>query len=147
MKPEFRLIIAGTRTFNDFNFLVKECDDALIDVAQKYNITIVSGKARGADELGEQYAKLRKYKIAEFPADWSNINAIPCKVKYRKDGTSYNALAGLNRNIQMAIYASQADYCGCLAFWDGKSTGTKHMIDTSKKYNIKCIIKKYERGF
>lgn len=140
---EFRLIIAGTRTFNDFNLLVTTCDNVLINVKKEYKIVIVSGKATGADTLGEKYAHLRGYSVAEFPADWDNLNVAQCKIKYNKYGKPYNALAGLNRNMDMANYALQGDYCGCLAFHDGKSTGTKHMISLAKSKGINCIVKHF----
>ena len=63
-----KLIIAGSRTFNDYKKLCAECDNLLQD--QK-NIEIVSGGYyRGADKLGEQYAAERGFLLTKFPADW-----------------------------------------------------------------------------
>jgi len=47
-----KIIIAGGRNFSDYNTLCKYCDLAL-STLDKDKITIVSGKARGADKLGE----------------------------------------------------------------------------------------------
>ena len=59
----------GTRTFTDYKKLCKVCDHLLQD---QNNIEIVSGSYyRGADKLGEQYAKERGYKLTKFPADWN----------------------------------------------------------------------------
>lgn len=32
-----------------------------------------------------------------------------------------------------------------VAFWDGKSRGTKHMIDLADKYGLKVRVIKYEQ--
>lgn len=101
----FKLIVAGGRDFNDYDLLKSKLDKLL---SNKTHVEIVSGKARGADSLGEKYAKEKGYKIKEFPADWGK----------------YGRAAGYIRNKEMAEYAD-----GCLCFWDGKSKGTKHMID------------------
>ena len=70
-----KLIIAGSRTFNDYKKLCTECDNILQD---QNNVEIVSGAYyKGADKLGEQYAKERGYKITKFPADWSKFGKAP----------------------------------------------------------------------
>ena len=111
-----KVIIAGGRNFTDYQKLKETCDTILWD---QTNIEIVSGNCRGADLLGEQYAKERGYKIAQFPADWN---------KYGKS-------AGPKRNQQMANYTE-----ALIAFWDGKSRGTKHMIEMAKQSKLRMII-------
>lgn len=70
---ELRVVIAGSREFNDFSMLVSKCTDILSSIANTNNdidkVRIVSGTARGADQLGEQYAKLVGYELSRFPAD------------------------------------------------------------------------------
>ena len=45
------------------------------------------------------------------------------------------------RNNIMAQYAEKSDELGVLiAFWDGKSKGTKMMIDLAKKNNLKVFV-------
>ena len=113
-----KVIIAGGRKFNDYDLLCQNCDKAL---SLQTEIEIVSGTANGADKLGEKYANEKGYKIKKFPADWD---------KYGKS-------AGYKRNEEMAKYADSL-----IAFWDGKSKGTKHMIDLAKRYslNVKVVI-------
>ena len=101
-----KVIIAGSRNFNDYQFLEKEIDKLDIEID-----TIVSGCAKGADTLGIQYAVEHEIPIKCFPAEWD---------KYGKS-------AGFIRNKEMGDYA---DYL--IAFWDGQSRGTKHMIDYMK---------------
>ncbi len=79
--------------------------------------------ARGADRLGERYAKERGYPVRLFPADWE------------KFGKS----AGYRRNAEMAKYAD-----GLIAFWDGRSAGTGHMIYLAKKNAIKVARYRYK---
>jgi hypothetical protein len=113
-----KVIIAGGRDFNDYEKLRIYCDHILED---QTDIEIVSGTARGADQLGERYAKEKSYKVTRFPADWSK-------------GKS----AGYVRNEEMAKYAD-----ALIAFWDSKSKGTGHMIDLAKKYKLKLRICDY----
>jgi len=111
-----KLIIAGSRNFTNYKKLAQECDQFLNG---QTNIEIVSGTCKGADQLGEKYAKEREYKLTKFPADWN---------KYGKS-------AGPKRNQQMANYTD-----ALIAFWDGKSKGTKHMIEMAKQSKLRMII-------
>lgn len=104
----FRVIIAGSRSFRDFDLLVQKCDKILSSIQEP--IVIVSGTARGADRLGEQYAKLRGYDIDRHPAQWD------------KFGKS----AGYKRNVEMAKSAD-----ALIAFPVGTTPGTQHMINTA----------------
>ena len=56
----------------------------------------------------------------------------------------YGKSAGFRRNIEMADYAIADNSRGILlAFWDGKSKGTKHMIDIANKYKMEVNIVYY----
>lgn len=124
---EFRLIVTGSRGFKEYDYLCEVLDWALKNkISQNYSITIVSGTAKGADTMGEQYANERGFNIHRMPADWN----------------AYGKRAGYVRNNDMALYAVNAEG-GCVVFWDGISRGTKHMINLSLKHNFKCIIVEY----
>jgi hypothetical protein len=123
-KPIFRIIIAGGRDFNDYNRLKEKVDNLISEKRKTHQIYIVSGKARGADSLGEKYANENGLNIMEFPADWD------------KHGKS----AGYKRNLEMAENAD-----ALIAFWDGESRGTKHMIDIAKEKNLPTRIIKYKK--
>ena len=116
----FKVIIAGGRDFKDYDLLKTKLNKILSNINTQ--IVIVSGKARGADSLGERYANEMEYKIAEFPANWDK----------------YGKRAGYIRNEEMAKYAD-----ACVCFWDGKSKGTKHMIDLADKHNLKLRVIRY----
>ena len=118
----FRVIIAGGRDFDNYPELAKVMDQLLVNVTDE--IVIVCGMAKGADRLGEQYGKERGYSIRYFPADW--------------DGQGWRA--GFLRNEEMAKNAD-----ALVAFWDGQSHGTKHMIETAQKYKLDIRVKRYTR--
>lgn len=111
-----KVIIAGTRDFNNYTKLKEELDA----YRKSANITeIVSGGCRGTDLLGEKYAKENNIPIKRFPANWE----------------VYGKKAGPIRNEEMAEYAD------CLiAFWDSKSRGTKNMIETMRKKRKSCSV-------
>jgi len=115
MSNFFRVIIAGSRDFNDYDTLGEICDYML---QNKLDVEIVSGTARGADQLGERYANERGFKLKKFPADWS-----------------LGKSAGYIRNELMAQNAD-----ALIVFWDGKSKGTLNMINLAKQYKLKTKI-------
>jgi len=121
-KPRpFRVIVAGSRGFNDYPLLLKTLDSVLRNKVRD-RIEIVSGTAKGADTLGERYAKERGYAVKQFPAAWDLLGK----------------RAGYVRNTQMAQYAD-----ALVAFWDGQSPGTKHMIMEAKASGLQIRIKKF----
>ena len=104
-----KYIIAGGRDFDNYYVLCNTC--GMIKV-QFNNITeVVCGDARGADTLGAEWARGNSIPVKYFPANWK---------KYGKS-------AGFIRNAEMGEYADAA-----IIFWDGKSRGTKHMIQTMR---------------
>jgi hypothetical protein len=113
--------VVGSRSFKDYRYL-----EAILDkiFSTKNVLKIISGGAIGADTLAMRYANEHKINFVEYKADW---------VKYDKS-------AGLVRNMQMANICDVV-----IAFWDGKSTGTAHMIDICKSQNKKVIIKKIDK--
>ena len=112
----FKVIIAGSRDFSDIELMEKKCDIILKD---KLNVEVVSGTCRGADKLGELYAKKRGYTVKQFEAKWAE----------------FGKSAGYLRNTKMAEYAN-----ALIAFWDGESKGTKHMIDRATKMGLQVRV-------
>lgn len=111
-----KIIVAGSRTFNDYVKLKNKLDSIL---KNQKDISIISGTANGADKLGERYATENHYKLEEYSAMWD----------------IFGKSAGYKRNEEMAKVAD-----ACVIFWDGKSKGTKHMIDIAKKYKLKLRV-------
>ena len=132
-----KLIIAGSRSIKDLRAInqgIKHCIDNNFITSPLSIQCIVSGTANGVDKLGETYARLNDIPVKQFPANWSDISTDPVKVKYNQYGP-YNALAGFNRNKQMAEFADAA-----LIVWDGKSSGSKDMIECMYKLNKPVIV-------
>lgn len=127
-----KIIIAGSRNFNNYNYLKKSIIQIIKELKKEYpqldknNIEIISGGARGADLLGEKFAIEKNLKITKFIPDW-NIGRH----------------AGWLRNEDMAKYACDSDLGVCIAFWDEVSSGTKNMINNSNKYKLKTFVVKY----
>lgn len=107
-----RIIIAGSRSFDNYEKLESTMDDLVKDLSE---VTILSGCARGADQLGIEWAIKRGYNVERYPADW------------QKHGKS----AGILRNVEMADNAN-----ALVAFWDGESRGTLHMIGIAKRKGL-----------
>jgi hypothetical protein len=98
-----KVIIAGSREGATY----QDVEEAVNSV--RWNLTeVVSGGARGVDQLGEKYAENEILDLTVMPADWNG----PAK-----------KAAGFVRNGEMADYAD-----ALIAVWDGKSNGTKNMI-------------------
>ena len=109
----FRVIVCGSRSFADFA-LLRSTLDVLLS-RRLPDVVILSGGARGADQLAERYAALRGLTVERFPAQWER----------------FGRSAGYIRNRQMAQCAD-----AIVAFWDGCSRGTQHMISLASKLGI-----------
>lgn len=111
---DFKLIVAGSRDFDDAFQLQTEVTHFVEQLGDEYAVSIVSGMARGADRLAWEFARENQVICHEFPADWDK----------------YGKAAGHIRNSEMAKFAD-----GLIAFWDGESGGTKNMIETMRNLN------------
>lgn len=119
----FKVIIAGSREFDNYDMLKEKCDKILSrKVNEGEEIVIVSGTARGADTLGEKYAEEKGYKIERYPANWDK----------------YGKRAGYLRNKKMAEVSN-----ACIVFLSSKAEnkGSKMMISiaTEEKLLIRVI--------
>lgn len=110
-----KLAIVGSRSFTDYDKLKAE----LNKLPLIHEVTeIVSGGARGVDKLAESYAYEYKLKMTVFKPNWD-----------------IGKHAGFLRNTTI-IQNSDA----VVAFWDGKSTGTKDSIDKATKAGKPVLI-------
>lgn len=80
---------------------------------------VVSGGARGIDNCARIYAEKHNLKLKEFLPDYDR----------------YGRRAPLIRNLEIIEYADEV-----IAFWDGKSRGTKHVIDNCNKKHKKVTV-------
>lgn len=119
-----RSIVAGGREFNDKVLLFDVLDKAYGGVLDK--LVIISGHARGADQLGEEWAKARGVPLITRPADWD----------------THGRAAGPIRNVEM-ITKDGATHA--VVFWNGISTGSKHMIDSAIAYSLWVKVVRYDK--
>jgi len=111
-----RVIIAGSRDITDIAHVVQAIDES----GWADEITcVISGTARGVDRLGEQWAECCDIAIERFPADWARLGKA----------------AGHLRNAEMAEHAD-----ALIALWDGKSPGTKGMIQIATRKGLKVFV-------
>ncbi len=104
----FRVVVAGSRGFSDFQLLSVVLDRALSrPVASGCQVVVLSGGARGADSLGAAYAAARGFPVWSFPADWAR----------------FGRAAGPLRNAAMVRSADAA-----VVFWDGSSRGSADLV-------------------
>lgn len=112
-----KTIIAGGRDITDYSLVERAV------AASGFTITeVVSGKARGVDTLGEKWADNHGIPKKPFPAAW-------------RIGGKLDKAAGLKRNIAMGNYAD-----ALVAVWDGKSSGTGHMIRIATVKGLKVFV-------
>lgn len=102
-----KLAVVGSRNFDNYPLLQYELDKIKPSL-------IISGGAKGADELAEVYAFDRKIPTKIFYADWETLGKT----------------AGFLRNIKIV---NECDFL--IAFWDKESKGTKSSIDLAMKRN------------
>ena len=103
----FNLLIAGGRDFSNYDLLARRCAAYIAENCGVQEPVVISGRASGADSLGEQFAKEYSLECKYYPAQWK----------------TYGRAAGPIRNKQMAEVAD-----GAVVFWDGRSRGTRSMI-------------------
>ena len=120
-----KIAVAGSRHYTDYEEAVEYIDRCIHNLAKDEENIILSGGCRGADMLGERYALEHIHKIERFPARWDK----------------YGKAAGIIRNKRIA---DSADVIIC--FWDGKSKGTKALIEYAKKLGKTIHIHKISLG-
>ena len=116
-----KTIVAGSRD----GFGLADVYTAIARSGFERQITeVVSGGARGVDRFGEMWAQANATPIKQFIPDWNG---------------PLGKAAGHARNRDMGDYAD-----ALVALWDGKSKGTKGMIDYAKKKGLKVYV--YQLG-
>ncbi len=111
-----KLIIAGSRHLNVDTDFISEC------LGERVVTRVISGGAKGIDLCGEAWAVSKGLPYVRFVPGW---------------GLHGRRYAAYVRNHDMGFYADEL-----VAFWDGKSPGTKHMIATMEelKKPVEVII-------
>lgn len=111
---EVHICVCGGRGYSDIEY-AHECLDSIKHLYWNKQITLHTGACKGADELAERYARDMHWVIESHPPDYKGF---PGREKY----------APLARNEEMA---QKCDVV--VAFWNGQSSGTYHMIASGFK--------------
>ena len=122
-----KVIVAGGRDFNDYEMMRQRLFELFNN--NKFfagNIVkIISGMADGADTLAIRYADENRLPKIMMPACWYYDRR----------------RAGFLRNEDMLAIAD-----ALVAFWDGESHGTKHMIEISQEKGIPVWVFNYKNN-
>ncbi len=118
-----RVVVAGSRNFNDYELFSKVVGEFLKPICERYELIIVSGHCSGADIMGEQYAKENGLEVEVYPAEWKK----------------YGRSAGAKRNKQMVDVANFA-----IAFPSPNGKGTQSMIKYAEQKGIPVKIYQIE---
>jgi hypothetical protein len=107
-----KIAIIGGREYKDY--------DRLRRILDLYPATvIVSGGARGADSLGARYADEKGLQKEIYEPDWD----------------LFGKRAGFMRNTDIVENSDMI-----IAFWDGKSRGTKDSLNKAEKLKKTTLI-------
>jgi len=107
-----KIAVVGSREFKDLFFI-----EDILDGLFEHDNQLITGGAKGVDKYAENFVKTLHFY------EYEPIILLP-------DWDKYGKKAGFLRNQQIV---NQADII--IAFWDGKSKGTKHSIDLAIKAN------------
>lgn len=111
-----RCIVAGSRA----GFTRAQVRAAIHASGWEGTITsVLEGGAPGVDRLGREWATESCLPVLTVPADW----------------VQHGKAAGPRRNAKMAELAD-----ALIAVWDGRSRGTKDMIDRARARGLKVFV-------
>jgi hypothetical protein len=119
-----QVIVAGSRSISDPDIVAAAIAASGFVVSE-----IISGTARGADQLGECWAAAHGVPVARFPAQWER----------------FGRSAGVRRNEQMVRHVAAADG-GLVAVWDGVSRGTAHVIECARQHGLAVYVHRTGRN-
>jgi hypothetical protein len=123
--PELpHVVVCGGRDFADAALLEAKLD---LYCGALGRLVLVTGACpRGADALAERWAHARRHVVRRYHADWT-----------------LGKVAGPLRNEEMCREVAVVEDRFSVAFWDGKSRGTKNCIDCLRTYGIPLKIVRY----
>jgi len=109
------IAVVGSRSFNNRELAFRTLDKYIGNRGH----SIITGGAHGADAIAEEWAKSRGVQVQVLPAEWEK----------------YGRSAGPRRNTEI-VKRCQA----VIAFWDGKSPGTRDSIRKAQAQGKRVIV-------
>ena len=119
MKPEYKVILAASRTFNDYNLFKDKVLHYLSNKIKSHNVVIITGASRLTDMFTDKLSEEIDFIKEPHEADWD---------KYGQKAISIS-------NDEMTSLAD-----ALIAFWDGTSPGIKNLIEYANKKGIKVAV-------
>ncbi len=102
-----KIAVGGSRSIESYELICSVLDNLILP-----GDIILSGNAPGADRLGERYAQEHGLQFKIIPSEWEK----------------HGLKATMMRN---EVLLKAADCI--IIFWDGKSEGSKHMIEIAAR--------------
>ena len=118
IQNEYRVIIAGSSSFDDYELFKEKCDYYLSSKKDTHIITILSGTSKNTEQFIHKYGREKSCIIEPYCVDWQY---------------GWDAMYQLNKEK-----VAHAD--ALIAFWDGKGGYTRALIDAAKDKGIKVAI-------
>lgn len=122
-----KTIIAGSRDIDDYALLCEVLEEVpwtVTEVVSGHCMPTGNHPKLSVDLLGERWAAEHGVPVRLFPAKWKELGK----------------RAGYVRNVEMALHVAASGDGALVALWDGKSKGTKHMIDIAKHYKLRSVV-------
>lgn len=118
-----KIAVVGSRKYTDYEKFKKELQKIWVGLPQGSCITMISGGAKGVDQMAQQYAREAGFDFVLFKP----YHLIDPNVEY-------SPKYFFTRNKQIADNADLV-----VAFWDGESSGTRHIVEYCQRNRKRCI--------
>ena len=119
-----KIAVIGSRKFTAYDEFEASLQFRMAEEGCSYPYTIISGGAKGVDTMAARFAKEHRYDFILFKPYHLIDSAVEYSPKYF-----------FTRNKQIADNADLV-----IAFWDGQSSGTRHMIEYCQRNRKKIIV-------
>ncbi len=123
LKDEYRVIIAGSSSFDDYDLFKAKCDHYLSSKRDSHFITILCGTSANTEYFIHKYGQENSINIERYEAEWGK----------------YGQGAGYKSNNEMVAHAD-----ALIAFWDGKGRMTGSLIGAAKAKGLKVAVVNYK---
>lgn len=122
MKPEYKVILAVSRSFENYDLFKERILFFLSDIMRNYSIVIITGASKSTDMYSDKLCEEIGFVKEPHETNWG---------KYGQKAISVS-------NDEMTDSAD-----ALIAFWNGRSTGIKDLIEKAKLKNIKVAVVEY----
>ena len=122
MKPEYKVILAVSRSFINYELYREKILFYLSDIMKTYSVVIITGASKVTDMFTDRLCEEFNFIKEPHKANWGKYGQDACRVS----------------NDEMTNCADAV-----IAFWDGRSPGIKNLIELAKQKRIKVAVVNY----